>query len=125
MKNIKTNKILLSVLCFAMILTLSASVLAATNIGGVTIDPATTTNGANSVGKLGNNVIGIIQVAGILIAVGVLMVLGIKYMMGSAEEKAEYKKTFIPYIIGAILLFAAAALANTIYGWAQSIGNTI
>lgn len=124
MKSTKTNKILISVLCFAMVLTLSATILAV-NIGGVNVKPNTTTNGANSVTNLGNSVIGIIQVAGVLISVGVLMVLGIKYMMGSAEEKAEYKKTFIPYIIGAILLFAASALANTLYGWAQSVGNGI
>ena len=124
MKNTKTNKVLITILCFAMMLTLSATVLA-TNIGGVSVEPNTSTNGANSVANLGNSVIGIIQVAGILISVGVLMVLGIKYMMGSAEEKAEYKKTFVPYIIGAILLFAAAALAKTIYGWADSLGNTI
>ena len=49
------------------------------------------------------------------------MVLGIKYMMGSAEEKAEYKKTFIPYIIGAVLLFAASAFASQLYSWANSI----
>ena len=36
-------------------------------------------------------------------------------MMGSAEEKAEYKKTMVPYLIGAIVLFAASALAGGIY----------
>ena len=59
-------------------------------------------------------IINLIQslVVGFLISVGVLMVLGIKYMMGSAEEKAEYKKTFIPYIIGAIILFAAVSIVS-------------
>ena len=52
------------------------------------------------------------------------MVLGIKYMMGSAEEKAEYKKTFIPYIVGALLLFAASALVGVLYNWADSINTT-
>lgn len=122
MKN--TKKLLVSLLCFSMIMTLTASVFA-TTIGNVTINPNSQSNGVNSVTSIGNNILGIIQVAGIILSVGVLMVLGIKYMMGSAEEKAEYKKTFIPYIIGAVLLFAASALANTIYSWAQSIGNTI
>ena len=36
-------------------------------------------------------------------------------MMGSAEEKAEYKKTMMPYIVGAALIFAASALAQVIY----------
>ena len=51
------------------------------------------------------------------------MVIGIKYMMGSAEEKAEYKKTMIPYLIGAVLLFAAVNLATYIYGIAEKFAG--
>ena len=38
-------------------------------------------------------------------------------MMGSAEEKAEYKKTMIPYLVGAILVFAASTIANFVYNF--------
>ena len=31
-------------------------------------------------------------------------------MMGSVEEKAEYKKTMMPYIIGAFMLFGITNL---------------
>ena len=120
--NKKMSKVLITVLCFAIIASLSASVWART-IGNVNINPETSGNGTNTAQSIGNKVIGVIQVVGILISVGVLMVLGIKYMMGSAEEKAEYKKTFIPYIIGAILLFAAAAFAQTLFDFAQQIGD--
>ena len=41
-------------------------------------------------------------------------ILGVKYMMGSAEERAEYKKSMLPYLIGAILLFGASAIANMV-----------
>ena len=44
-------------------------------------------------------------------------------MMGSAEEKAEYKKTMIPYLVGAILIFAASNLASMIYGFASTVTN--
>ena len=118
--NKKMVKALITILCFTMIASLSVSVFA-TQIGNVTIDPDTEGNGTTTATNIGNRVIGVIQVVGILIAVGVLMVLGIKYMMGSAEEKAEYKKTFIPYIIGAVLVFAASALANIIYNAASGI----
>ena len=72
---------------------------------------------------VGQRVMGVIQAAGIVIAVVVLMVLGIKYMMGSAQEKAEYKKTMIPYIIGAVLIFAAATIANMVYNFANGINK--
>lgn len=70
---------------------------------------------------LGGKIVSILQVVGIVVAIVVLLVLGIKYMMGSAEEKAEYKKTMIPYVIGAILLFAATTIVNMVYNVAQSL----
>ena len=41
-------------------------------------------------------------------------------MMGSAEEKAEYKKVMIPYLIGAVLIFAAPYIAGAIYTFSQN-----
>ncbi len=73
---------------------------------------------AGSVKNVGGRIVGIIQVVGTMVAVGMLIVLGIKYMMGSAEERAEYKKTLFPYLIGAVLIFAASNLAQMIYSWA-------
>lgn len=57
--------------------------------------------------EVGNLVLGLIQTIGTFIAVGTLMILGIKYMLGSTEERATYKKSMLPYLIGAILLFGA------------------
>ena len=89
------------------------------------IDPSTIKGkggtGANSVKDLGQQILGIVQTVGSIAAVIILVVLGIKYMMGSAEEKAEYKKTLIPYIVGAVLIFAASNIAGFIYDWAITI----
>lgn len=70
--------------------------------------PGSTTDaqGSQRIFEIGNDVIGIIQLVGTFVSVGVLVVLGIKYMMGSVEEKASYKKAMLPYLIGAIMLFA-------------------
>ncbi len=65
--------------------------------------------------KLGNKYIGIVQAIGSIASVGALVVIGIKYMLGSAEEKAEYKSTMIPYIIGCILVFMASTIVGAIY----------
>lgn len=43
-------------------------------------------------------------------------------MTGSVEERAEYKKTLMPYIIGAALVFAASTIAGAIYGFAINLG---
>lgn len=63
----------------------------------------------------GNKTITILSVIGSLISVIVLIVLGIKYMLGSIEEKAEYKKSMLPYVIGATFVFASSAIAGAIY----------
>ena len=62
-----------------------------------------------------NQVLGIIQVIGTFIAVGTLMILGIKYMVGSAEERASYKKSMLPYIIGSVLIFSAVNITSVVY----------
>lgn len=116
----KTMKILTTIATILLIVSMGASIVcASTDIGGVSIDPRTENTG--DITKVGNKIMGILQVVGVLIAVIILMVLGIKYMMGSAEEKAEYKKTMIPYIVGAILIFAAATIANAIYNFVSKI----
>ena len=69
----------------------------------------------------GYSLIVTIRTVGILLSVIILMVLGIKYIMGSAEEKASYKKTMMPYIIGAVLVFAASTLAEVVYKFATDL----
>lgn len=60
-------------------------------------------------------VAGFIQIIGTIVSIGALMVIGIKYMISSAEEKAEFKERLFPYVIGAILLFGASNLVNIVY----------
>lgn len=69
----------------------------------------------NRVDNTGQEVIKIISTVGSICSVIFLIVLGIKYMLGSAEEKAEYKKSLLPYFIGACVLFGASGIASIIY----------
>ena len=61
------------------------------------------------------SIAGVIASIGSIISIICLVIIGIKYMLGSVEERAEYKKTMIPYIIGAILVFSMTALPMFIY----------
>lgn len=65
--------------------------------------------------KIGNIVVWAVRTIGESIAVVMLLVLGIKYILGSVEEKAEYKQTMWPYVIGAVLIFSGAAVTDIIY----------
>lgn len=75
-------------------------------------------------GNLGNNtralgivgtILSVIQIIGVIVAVISVSILGIKYMTGSVEQKAEYKKTMIPFIIGVALIVASTTIIKAIY----------
>ena len=115
----KTIKTISTVLTIAIVTMMLSTTAFAVEIGGVNVTPNTSANGAENVTTIGNNILGIIQVVGTIIAIGILMVLGIKYMMGSAEEKASYKKTMMPYIVGAVFIFAASNIATYVYNFTK------
>ncbi len=69
-------------------------------------DSSNDTTGTDKVKDIGNNIIGPIRVLGSIISVVALIIMGIKYILGSAEERAEYKKTMLPYLLGALMVFA-------------------
>ena len=70
------------------------------------------------VGKA-NNIAGMIRNIAVIASVIILMVLGVKNMLGSVEEKAEYKKSFMPLIIGIILVVSATTIASFIFNMAK------
>lgn len=74
--------------------------------------------------QIAQQVIGIINVVAVVVAVVILLVLGIKYMMGSASEKAEYKKSMIPYLVGAFIIFAAPTLVNILVSLFGNFGGS-
>ena len=65
--------------------------------------------------SVGNVALGLIRIIGSIVAVGVLMLLGIKYILGSTDEKASYKKSMLPYLVGSIMLFGAVNLTSLLY----------
>lgn len=71
--------------------------------------------GSQKLTDIGGIVLGTVNVIGAFVSVAMIMIIGIKYMTGSVEEKAQYKDTMIPYVIGAILLFSGTTLINCIY----------
>lgn len=120
-KTVKLISILLFVAMISISLTtvVSASGIDAANLANQLKGNTSTAQG--DVMNIGNQIIGIITTVGVVVAVVILLVLGIKYMMGSTSEKAEYKKTMIPYLVGAILIFGASAITKVVVGLASGI----
>ena len=125
MYNNKTIKLIITILViFVTLLNFSIMVYGV----GVEDDPNAfnPANGENEEVELKskvNSILGLINVAGIAVSVITLMIIGIKYMLGSVEEKAEYKKTMITYLIGAIMVFSVTTIPNILYKIGTSINS--
>ena len=52
---------------------------------------------------------------GVIVGVLVLTIIGVKYMLaGAAEEKAQYKESLVPVVIGVVMLLGSITLISTI-----------
>lgn len=111
----KCNKIILIIMCIVIITMLAPKVVVAGPIDNpgsyIPVDPG----GGTEIKNIGNTIIGAINVVGTVISVVALMLIGVRYMLGSVDDKAQYKETMIPYIIGAVLLFATTTVVNILY----------
>ena len=117
----KTVKILTILLIAITLITFTTNVFAANS--GSALDPKNISASYKSDGgdlkvKAGN-IMGMIRNVAAIIAVIIIMVLGVKYMLGSVEEKAEYKKSFVPLIVGIVLVVSATAIASFIFNMAE------
>ncbi len=87
--------------------------------------PSDTVTGsdAQKITEKASLILTIITNVGIVLAILMSAILGIKYMLGSLEEKAEYKKDLLPYFIGSILLFGICTIVKVLQTLGQSINN--
>lgn len=120
-KTIKIMSILLVTIMFVAIFATNVNATSADTILNQMSNVSYTDGGIANVGK---NIVSILSTIGVVVAVIILLVIGIKYMVGSASEKAEYKKTMIPYLVGAVLIFGASAIAKVVVSMAQTITTT-
>lgn len=120
MKQVKFIEKCLSILLVTIILIISfgTNYIYAVDFNDPTKDPnywKPTVGSDDTLVDKTSSLLGAINTIGVTVSIIALIAIGIKYMLGSVEEKAEYKKTMIPYIIGFILLMTSTTVANLIY----------
>ncbi len=81
------------------------------------------TQGASGLNNLGNTIIGVLQVVATIVAIAVLLFVGIKFLLASPSEKANIKGMLIPYLIGAILIFATVPILQIIKGFTEGLNG--
>ena len=114
----KVIKILLIItivisLCIIPLTSVQASSAQNTIAGINVVEPGdATTSGLKG---MAGRILGILQIASAIAAVVLIAVFGFKFIMGSAEEKSDYMKSFIPLIVGVVVVFAASSIASLIF----------
>ena len=114
------KKYIISIIAITLLVIVATSALYQVQAVGLDVfdDPEQykTNEGDNSkLLDIGNIIVWLVRTVGTSISILMLVIIGIKYIMGSVQEKAEYKKTMWPYVLGAILIFAGASITNMIY----------
>ena len=115
----KLDKVLIIVMIVLMLACVCTRIFAAVNPDEITGN--TGTQADKTITNIGNSILSIITSVGIVLAIVLIAILGIKYMMGSTEEKAEYKKSMIPYLVGAVLVFGASAIGKAVIQFGKTI----
>lgn len=70
---------------------------------------------ANKIVNKASKVLATIRNCGAVISVITLSIIGLKYMICSVEEKANYKESMIPYVVGCLLLTMATTIPSLVY----------
>lgn len=65
--------------------------------------------------NIGNTVSSYLMGAAIIITLIVLIYTGMKFIIGSANEKAEYKKSLIPIVVGCLIITAATVIVKILF----------
>lgn len=73
-------------------------------------DPTQTNVETTKLSGIVKTLVKIMTTLGIGVALVSLMVIGIRFMAGSMEDRAKYKETMIPYIIGIVMVIAISTI---------------
>ena len=64
---------------------------------------------------MARKIAGAVAIIGSSVSIVTLIAIGIKYMVGSVEERADYKKTMLPWLLGAVMVFVITLLPSLIF----------
>ena len=112
-----TMKIALVMLLAAMMVFTISTTVYAGRLNPADIENKVTYEEADTseiVAKAGR-IIALIRNIAVIAGVILLSILGLKYMFGSAEEKAGYQKSFVPLIVGIVVVMSATTIASLIF----------
>ena len=117
-KTSKITKILAALMLVIMLVTFTTNIVMADFDASTVLDKMENNSNGNLdddfLAKAGK-IMGLIRNIAVIVGVIILMVIGVKFMLGSAEEKAEYKKSLMPLVVGIVIVMAAAQIVTMVF----------
>lgn len=110
-KSIKIIMVIIAILSILLIFSNNALATGPIDPGILKASYTDSTEIQNMAGRI----MGIIRNVAVVAGVIILMVIGVKFILGSAEEKAEYKKSLIPLVVGVVLVMAATTIVSFLF----------
>ena len=117
----KTLKVVLTALVSFVILfgfVQTTSLAGRPDVGGVlnNVEAQNASEDAvSSASEIGGTVVNTIWGISIVVTVVVLTYTGLKFVIGSAQEKAEYKKSLIPLVVGVLIMVFATTIVKVVF----------
>ncbi len=79
---------------------------------------------ANEISEAGSRILGAIAWIGYAVSLGMILFIGIKYIVSSADGRANMKKSLVNWVIGAFIVFMATVLVSAVLKIIGVDGNT-
>lgn len=117
------KKTIIKIIFIALTLILAFSI----NVKADTFNPESYNPGtvkksdAATLFSMGEKAMGTIRNIAVVVAVVTVAFIGLRYMLGSVDQKAEYKATLLPWLIGAILVVMITSILGIIENLATKI----
>lgn len=122
-KILKISLSLVLVLCilFGVFQTVSNADHSSEVMSFIKKDHNDSTSASEKVSNMSTTIIVTVRLIGTCVAVVMLLVLAMKYMFAAPGDKADIKKSAIPYVIGAVVLFSVVGILGIIDQFATNI----
>ena len=119
----KIRKIAKIIMIFAIMVS-TFYTLSNANFGTFSANTSDLGAGATLLNNGAGTVISIIRIIGVGVALIVILVLAMKYMIAAPSDRADVKKSAIPYLIGAVIFFGASQFLSLLFDLSTKISGS-
>lgn len=112
---VNLSKIIFFIIIFIFVLTFHNTIsLASEKLDTSRYNTTLQYEDATYIFEKGGTVLTLLRNIAAIISVLTLTIIGVRYMVGSVEQKAEYKQTMVPVVIGCVFIASLSAILTLI-----------